>query len=254
MKSTFIVYMHTFKTTGKSYIGYTKFSISERLARHIKNAFTYGIDTHFYRALRRYGVENLTSKIIDTADSEDVAKALECKYIDEYNTLNKGYNMTVGGTGGITVSKEKDPAKYEKWYSAKLKKVQGEKNPRYSGYTDSDLIDIAINLFKSSRPFTLATWRRHCSKINAPLSFSKMRFNSEGCRGFIRAVKRRLEELKIEYTEDDFKYKRTIEHSNQLRDYLKSREWWNDGIKNYMLNRQHPDYSDQIKKLTRGKN
>lgn len=244
--------MHTFKTTGKSYIGYTKFSISERLARHIKNAFTYGIDTHFYRALRKYGVGDLTSKIIDTADNEDTAKELECRYIAEYNTLNEGYNMTKGGTGGITVTKEKDPAKYEKWYTAKLKSVQGEKNPRYSGYTDSDLIDIAVKLFKTSRPFTRAVWKRHCNKINAPLSFSKMRFNGDGYKGFILAIKKRLDDLNIEYSEDDFIYKRTPNHSNKLKNYLKSREWWNDGIKNYMLNRLHPEYKNQIKNLNRG--
>lgn len=47
-----------------------------------------GFDKHFY------------IELIDWAYSEDELNELETKYIDEYDTLNNGYNIAEGGNGG----------------------------------------------------------------------------------------------------------------------------------------------------------
>ena len=53
----YIVYKHTFENN-KSYIGYTSLSISKRLNKHMQNAQS-GHDTNFYRAIRKYGLNNI---------------------------------------------------------------------------------------------------------------------------------------------------------------------------------------------------
>lgn len=49
------VYCHTNTLNNKSYIGYTSQSTLKRLHKHILNA-NYGIQSHFYRAIRKYGI------------------------------------------------------------------------------------------------------------------------------------------------------------------------------------------------------
>ena len=49
-----IVYKHTSKTSGKSYIGITKYSLDFRLRGHIKEA-KLGSTCKFHAAIREYG-------------------------------------------------------------------------------------------------------------------------------------------------------------------------------------------------------
>lgn len=65
----------------------------------------------FYRAIRKYGIENLKWSIIDYADTSEELNKKEKYWISYYDTyiLNKkGYNQTIGGEGqnGLIHSKE----------------------------------------------------------------------------------------------------------------------------------------------------
>jgi len=92
------VYKHTFKETNKCYIGYTKFLIIERLKKHHTNAMS-NIQTKFYRAIRKYGIESISSEILFTTEDEILAKQKEIEFIKMYDSFKKGYNMTLGGDG-----------------------------------------------------------------------------------------------------------------------------------------------------------
>ena len=52
----YLIYKHTNKINGKSYIGQTSRSINERLNEHLKS------DSVFGKALRKYGIENFQSE------------------------------------------------------------------------------------------------------------------------------------------------------------------------------------------------
>ena len=101
----YIVYCHTLN--GKKYVGYTKKSMIERLEEHIEEALD-GSDRHFYRAIRKYGVENIVSEPLCETTTKQAAKSKERYYVKKFDTFKNGYNMTHGGDGGNTTEKYSD--------------------------------------------------------------------------------------------------------------------------------------------------
>ena len=97
----YYVYKHTLN--GKSYVGYTSTTIEERLERHIADAIK-GKRFHFQNAIRKYGSENIITECLEeiNTDNKQVAEDREKYWIAYYDTVNNGYNMTDGGTGGNT--------------------------------------------------------------------------------------------------------------------------------------------------------
>lgn len=95
------IYKVTNKITGKSYIGKTTKSLNERKRQHLKLSKTK--NTHFLNALRSYGENNFNWDIIDTAKTNDELNQKEIYWIKEYNSINNGYNMIDGGTGGYNI-------------------------------------------------------------------------------------------------------------------------------------------------------
>ena len=91
------VKVYVYKITspsGKSYIGVSK-NPKKRFKGHAKGDFPVG------RAIRKYGINNISFRIIDEADSYANAYKLEQKYIAENNTMiPNGYNGNSGGVGG----------------------------------------------------------------------------------------------------------------------------------------------------------
>jgi group I intron endonuclease len=93
-----IVYKVENKKSKKVYIGQTIKDLEERKREHIKSS-TRG-KSKFHKALKSYGVENFDWVVLDTAKSKDELNKKEIKYIQEYNSIENGYNMVEGGTGG----------------------------------------------------------------------------------------------------------------------------------------------------------
>jgi len=100
-----IIYKHTNKINGKSYIGFTKKSIEERLNEHLQDS-KLGSERIFHRAIRKYGIENFESEILEILNDIDrkILGDREKYWIKYYksNLRNIGYNMTEGGDGGNT--------------------------------------------------------------------------------------------------------------------------------------------------------
>jgi len=88
-----LVYKHTSKTTGKSYIGVTKNTIESRWNQHKYN------DSDFGRAIREYGTDDFIHEILEDGikDSELMFER-EKYWIKYYNTYLDGYNMNEGGS------------------------------------------------------------------------------------------------------------------------------------------------------------
>lgn len=90
---------------GKIYIGQTSCSINIRLQKHKTAAFNKKAKEYnypLYRAIRKYGWENVISEIIvDNVTYEDLTN-LEVKYQKQFNTTNKklGYNLIFGSQAG----------------------------------------------------------------------------------------------------------------------------------------------------------
>ena len=95
---TYSIYKHTNKINGKSYIGQTKFNLEIRLKGHLKSVKA-GSEYAFHRAIRKYGIENFQSEILEENISDILVEEKEQYWIKKYNSFGEGYNMTSGGEG-----------------------------------------------------------------------------------------------------------------------------------------------------------
>lgn len=99
MYKSWLIYKHTCKTSGKSYIGLTSASMERRWVQHISDAKT-GSNLHFHNAIRLYGVKDWSHEILeDGIKTLKEANNRELYYIKLYNTFENGYNLTIGGDG-----------------------------------------------------------------------------------------------------------------------------------------------------------
>lgn len=92
------IYQITNKLNGKKYIGQSK-HIQQRFNEHILDSFnpnkkSYNFPIH--SAIRKYGLENFTFEVIEEC-SVELLNEREQYYIQQFNTLNNGYNCTPGG-------------------------------------------------------------------------------------------------------------------------------------------------------------
>jgi group I intron endonuclease len=88
---------------GKIYIGKTVGTAEKRLLTHIANSGRgYRNQSYFYRAIRKYGVDNFIVGVIDQADCERDLDVKEIEWITKLDSTNPeiGYNSTTGGEGG----------------------------------------------------------------------------------------------------------------------------------------------------------
>lgn len=93
---SYTVYVHT-TPNNKRYVGITKQDVNNRW----KNSLGYVTQTLFYRAINKYGWDNITHEIVATDLTHDEACALEINLIAQYKSNNPkyGYNRTSGGDG-----------------------------------------------------------------------------------------------------------------------------------------------------------
>ena len=100
------VYLITNTVNNKCYIGQA-IKLRNRLKSHISNYTNKRYDNPLYRAFNKYGLDKFTYQLLDVLEENDYKEArkqldiLEIKYIETYNSYNKGYNQTKGGDGGI---------------------------------------------------------------------------------------------------------------------------------------------------------
>lgn len=92
-KLEYIVYSHKNKINGKIYVGQT----SQPLDKRWQNGFGYKRSPKFFEAIKKYGWDNFEHTILKSHLTLDEANYWEAYYINYYNTVNNGYNLTYGG-------------------------------------------------------------------------------------------------------------------------------------------------------------
>lgn len=88
------VYKHT-TPSEKVYIGIT----SQRLSKRWQNGNGYIKNPYFYKAIKKYGWNNINHCVIADGLTEEEACKLEISLISKYDSTNnkKGYNLSTGG-------------------------------------------------------------------------------------------------------------------------------------------------------------
>lgn len=94
--SNFILYKHT-SPSGKVYIGQTN-SIKKRW---FPSAYKH--NTVFYKAILKYGWDNIHHEVLYDDLTKKEVNQLEIKYIRYYKNLGISYNITDGGEGKLGV-------------------------------------------------------------------------------------------------------------------------------------------------------
>lgn len=138
-----VIYVITNLINGKQYIGKTTANPESYWRWHISNS-NRGIDKILYHAMRKYGTENFSFKIIANISAENYAEINELLNLEEkkqikiYDTYQNGYNCTLGGDGlcGIVRSAEfrenlsriKTGVRRPEWVKEKLRQPKTEEH------------------------------------------------------------------------------------------------------------------------------
>ena len=219
---TYDIYCWTNTITKKSYIGYTGQGILFRWKKHILNAMS-GVDSYFYRSIRTYGVDVWICKELTEAEDQSEAERLETFYIESIGTLApNGYNSTEGGDGGNT------------WYGSRVEErkkliselTSGDRNPRYSGFTDEDILRAAVDLFEQDgSSWSVRQWSNLCRDRGYPLHLTSFRFSKfgGGSQGFRTALIEKLSQLG--HQEVDLSYRATDSHKAKASAAHKGKVW-----------------------------
>ena len=93
MKNDYCVYCHTFPN-GKRYIG-----ITNNCNQRWKNGDGYKHQKKVYNAIMKYGWDNIRHEILADGIPKENAQELEKKLIAEFDSIQNGYNVSVGGEG-----------------------------------------------------------------------------------------------------------------------------------------------------------
>lgn len=118
-KGKYIVYAHVNKINKKIYIGQTCNGLRRRSGT---TGNGYINCTHFYNAIQKYGWENFESFILKNNLSQEEVNQYEQQMIKLYNSVENGFNITLGGQGYTrTLIQRKELSK----------RYTGKGNPRY---------------------------------------------------------------------------------------------------------------------------
>ncbi len=105
------IYVHTNRSNGMRYVGYTHKSMEKRWKEHVEAAHS-GKRNLLARAIRKHGLEAFDHDIICECESASDAKNLERHFIEMLNTKGPlGYNMTFGGDGFVGLQRTKEHIK-----------------------------------------------------------------------------------------------------------------------------------------------
>lgn len=102
-----IVYLIRNKVNGKKYVGKTSCGLKTRWTGH-KTAARAGERHPLCRAIRKYGADNFTQRVLETFSTCQQAFDAEDGWIEKHQSRvhQHGYNCRTGGEGGFLVSEE----------------------------------------------------------------------------------------------------------------------------------------------------
>ena len=171
-----IIYKITNIKNNKVYIGQTIRPMKDRFNRHINDALNNAIDTHFSRAIRKYGKDSFIIEQIDTADSQQELNIKEQMWIRKYDRINEGYNETdaISKCGGNT---------YKSKTKAEIKEI-GEKirKTKLGGLNPHSVKIVMINTIEDKKQ--VFNSQQECANF---LNLKSHMPISRRCRGIIKS-------------------------------------------------------------------
>lgn len=237
---TYIIYRHTLNN--KQYIGYSSQTLEERLLEHTKSSKS-NSENHFHRAIRKYGVENIVSEILVTADSKTEAKRKEMFYISLHDTFKNGYNMTLGGDGGNTLEKytEEEMADHRRLKS-QISTGMNNGNAR-PDVTVEAMVDVLVQLITKNDYHgknILQSVILEELKRTLDISIEAVKRRTKNVSGLMTLVNEKLKELSLGEVKYD-PYYRSEEERKQLAKAAGWFGWVTDGSTNKQVTKDEID-------------
>ena len=162
------IYKITNIQNNKVYIGQTIRPIEQRFHRHLSDSLNNILDTHFARAIRKYGKDSFIIEEIDNAQTQDELNQKEQYWIRYYNSVEDGYNETdaVSKCGGNTYqSKTEEEMEVIK---NKIRQTKlGNKNPMARKIKRTNIITNEVDIFD-----TVINCAKACGIQNGKTSIS----------------------------------------------------------------------------------
>ena len=186
------IYKITNKVNGKVYIGQSIRPIEQRFQRHINDSVNNILDTHFARAIRKYGKENFYIELVETCDNQTELNLREQYWIRKYDSINNGYNETdaTSKCGGNTYMSKTESEMKE--ISEKISKTKlGSKNPHSRSVKVFNIVTNEEKVFD-----TVNDCRKFFNENNH-------RFITTRVTGLTKSLYKN--EWKIAYTEDEYR-------------------------------------------------
>lgn len=238
---TYIIYRHTLNN--KHYIGYSSQTLEERLVEHVKSSIG-NSERHFHRAIKKYGAENITSIVLDTADTRSESREKESYYIMLHDTFKNGYNMTQGGDGGntkegYTDEQMKEFGKVRSELSAGMN--NGNARPDIS---IQNIVDIAVEYVIENQLFGLnVTKKELLSHLKKKIDISEETLRRRGIKNtitFIKMINEELQNKKLSPVLYD-QYYRSEDEKKQLAKKASEYGWVTNGVNSLMVRKDEID-------------
>lgn len=136
------IYKFTHVPTGRCYIGQTIQNPNQRRLEHIADSKHTTKEYHFYNALRKYGVDSFSFEVIAAASTLDQLNLLEEKYIEQFNSINNGFNIRQAGGNKLHSAESKKRMSIAQKEAHAKRRAEGrdtfKKTRKTSGWTWSD--------------------------------------------------------------------------------------------------------------------
>lgn len=118
---SYTVYLHI-TPSNKRYVGITSMPVEKRFG---KNGTGYATSKYFYRAIQKYGWDNIQHIILHTGLTREQASEKEKELIALYQSNKRefGYNCTLGGDGGMLGYSPTEETRIKQSLAHKGKKV-----------------------------------------------------------------------------------------------------------------------------------
>lgn len=142
------VYTHINKINGKMYFGITSREPEIRWGKG-GNHYTLTNQPKFYRAIKKYGWNNFEHRVLGSNFTEEQAKKLEMVYIKLFNTVEQGYNISLGGEGNTKYTDEQLLELTKQYKTKKEFRIQN---------------DSLYQLCRNRGILKKATWLERCHK------------------------------------------------------------------------------------------
>jgi group I intron endonuclease len=156
---------------GKVYIGRTN-NFDGRMAEHKCNALTKKAKNSLYKAIRRYGWDNMIKEILIEIEPSQSQK-IEEEFILAYDSVKRGYNDTYCGGGGDVWKGRYDTDEYMQFVEKQRQDRIGEKNGMYGKMHSNEAKDKLKE--KAKGRFTLDWYKQKNGDVEGERLYEERR-------------------------------------------------------------------------------